>query len=188
MCMPNTMKKMNFSCIADADQLCALFQNAPAAMKSYQRDAMSILLFHIHIRVAESQSSYNASSLLETMCCEASDTPGNCRTTAVYSRDIFLYIPYPLVEVFLFPIFTIEKYLIPDFWPIAYIDPIEEICWMPPLPFCPSNASSPAFAFIIDQVMNHHAFMQNTVRHINRHYTYYMNLYSFYPNCSGYME
>ena len=156
--LPITFAAMNFSCIANADQLCALLQNTPAVWWS-PVDRKSFLLFHMPIHVAASQHSSNASSHLEDMCCEASDTQDICSTTAVYSRPIFEYFPYPLLQVFLFsiPANTIWDYFTSGVKSTAFDNSIEEKCWTPPLPFCPNTSTSTTKIVqgAIKQVKNH---------------------------------
>ena len=126
--LPIIFAAMNFSCIANADQLCALLQNTPAVWWS-PVDRKSFLLFHMPIHVAASQDSSNASSHLEDMCCEASDTQDICSTTAVYSRPIFESVPFTLQKLFL--LFTSTDIL--DYFTSGVISrvldgTIEEIC------------------------------------------------------------
>ena len=144
-CLPN-VDTMNLSCITDANQLCALFQNSPEARKSYQSNDNSLLLFHIHIHVAAFRIGFSDSKHVPTKCkfCAASDSPENCTAVAVYSKqDPFVIYPYLLVKMFLYPVYTIAHFIYPN---PAFIPPynsvIAEICWTPPLPFCPGNASN----------------------------------------------
>ena len=141
--LPITFAAMNFSCIANADQLCALLQNTPAVWWSLE-DRKSLLLFHMPIHVAASQESSNASSHLEDMCCEVSDTQDICSMVTVYFRTIFEYFPYPLLKVFLLSIHadTIWDYFTSGVKPTALGNSIEEKCWTPPLPFCPNISTS----------------------------------------------
>ena len=150
MCMLD-INTMNFSCIANADQLCALFKNTLAS-NMYRGGGFSLLLFHMHIQMAALQSSSNASSHLENRCCEASDTQEICRTTAVYSRAIFEALPYPLMKMF-------TSNLFPDALPKAETESIEDICWTPPLPFCPSSHTDNIIKHFLYQVKNHDANM-----------------------------
>ena len=149
---------MNFSCIANADQLCALLQNTPSVWWN-RENIKSLLLFHMPFHVAASQESSNASATLEDMCCEASDTQDICSTTAVYSRPIFEYFPYPLLQAFLISIHvdTLLDYFTSCVKPTALGNSIEEICWTPPLPFCPNTGTSNAHIVqdAINQVKNH---------------------------------
>ena len=141
-CNPS-VKSLNFSCIENADQLQALFQNSLVAGRMYRT---SLLL--IHIRMAASQNSSNVSRHLEDKCtfCEASDTQDICSTTAVYSHAVFELFPYPLVTVFLLPANTIRAYLTHT---ITRGFSIEEVCWTPPLPFChTSNVGNIIFGSI----------------------------------------
>ena len=156
--LPITFAAMNFSCIANADQLCALLQNIPAGQWKPE-NIKSLLLFHMRIHMAASQDSSNATSHLEDMCCEVSDTQDICSTTAVYSRPIFEYFPYPLLQVFLFsiPANTIWDYFTSGVKPTAFGNSIEEKCWTPPLPFCPNTSTSTTKIVqgAIKQVKNH---------------------------------
>lgn len=143
---------MNFSCIANADQLGALFQNTPAARKFQGRDHVhSLLLFHMHIHMAAPQSNPNDSGHTENECCEAAYTQDTCRTIAAYSRAIFENYPYPLVDLFSFPTATIKKYLISGIQPTS-ADYIEDFCWTPPLPFCLGSEVSGTIRSFIKQV------------------------------------
>ena len=148
---------MNFSCIADADQLCALFQNTPAADRRYERIIKSFLLFHMHVHVAASPNRSTTSSHLEDKCCEASDTQDTCRTTAVYSRAIFEYSPYPLLKLFLISTSAkvIHRYFTSGVTSTALDNTIEEICWTPPYPFCSNTDIAGIVQNIIFQVKNH---------------------------------
>ena len=141
--LPITFAAMNFNCVANADQLCALLQNIPPGQ--YNPDNIKyFLLFHIPIQVAASQNNSNASSHLEDMCCEVSDTQDICSMVTVYFRTIFEYFPYPLLKVFLLSIHadTIWDYFTSGVKPTALGNSIEEICWTPPLPFCPNTSTS----------------------------------------------
>ena len=130
---------MNFSCIANGDQLCALFKNTLAS-KMHQGGGSTLLLFQMHIHKAASQSSINASNHPEDKCCEASDTQDICTRKAVYSRAIYEAFPYPLVKMFLvsIPLEQILDYLFSSSLNAAanFNHLMVEICWTPPLPFC----------------------------------------------------
>ena len=153
--LPITFAAMNFTCIANADQLCALLQNTPVDHWNIK----SFLLFHMHIHVAASQDSSSATSHLEDSCCEVSDSQNSCSTTAVYSRPISEFFPYPLLKVFLFsiPANTIWDYFTSGVKSTAFDNSIEEKCWTPPLPFCPNTSTSTTKIVqgAIKQVKNH---------------------------------
>ena len=147
---------MNFTCIANADQLCALLQNTPAVWWS-PVDIKSLTLIHMPIHVAASQDSFNASSHLEDMCCEVSDTQDICSTTAVYPRPIFESAPFTLQKLFLFSISTdiILDYFTSGVIPKALNETIEEKCWTPPFPFCPNAKDAEVIIMVaISQVKN----------------------------------
>ena len=133
---------LNFSCILSANQLQALLQNSLVADldRIYRRSTVSLLLIHMHTHVGTSQKSSNVSSHPEDKCCKASDTKDNCTTTAVYSRAVFELFPYPLVYAFIFPINTRKQYLKHGTQAVAKSYSIEEVCWTPPLPFCPTSS------------------------------------------------
>lgn len=154
MCM-TMVNTMNFSCIANADQLCALFQNTPEARKFLRRDyKRTLLLFHMHIHMAASQSSPSNSGHQENECCEAAYTQDTCRTIAVYSRAIFAKSPYPLAILFLFPATFMKKYLISGIPPTSVDYSIEDLCWTPPVPFCVGSGASGTILSFIKQVQN----------------------------------
>ena len=148
MCMLD-VNTMNFSCISNSDQLCALFKNTLTS-NMYRVGGFSLLLFHMHIQMAALQSSSNASSHLENRCCEASDTQDICRTTAVYFHAIFEALPYPLMKMF-------TSNLISHVFSKAEAASIEEICWTPPLPFCLGSHTDDIINHFLHQVKNHDA-------------------------------
>ena len=177
--LPITFAAMNFSCIANADQLCALLQDIPAGQWNPE-NIKSFLLFHMHIHMAASQDSSNATSHLEDMCCEVSDTQDICSTTAVYSRPIFEYFPYLLLKVFLFSIkaTTLLDYFTSGVKPTALGNSIEEKCWTPPLPFCPNTSTSTNTIVqgAISQVKNH-------IQYIDHMHAKTSMIFSTVPNC-----
>ena len=136
-----SVKSLNFSCIDNVDQLQALFQNSLGADldRIYQLSTKSLLLIHMQIRVATSQKSSNASSHVGDKCCEVSDAKDMCTTTAVYSHVIYQLFPFPLVKAFIFPIDTMKQYLKLGTQPVATSYSAEDLCWAPPLPFCPTS-------------------------------------------------
>ena len=140
MCMPN-VDKMNFSCIANADQLYALFQNTPTADRRFDWTTVSFVLFHMHIHVATSSNSSNTSNHLEDKCCETSDTQDTCSTTAVYSRRIYQNFPLLLVDVFQISGVgsNVLNYYTSGDYRLWLSSTLPEICWTPPLPFCTSK-------------------------------------------------
>ena len=146
-----SVKSLNFSCIENADQLWALFKAFPTPR---YRDPVSLLLFHMRIDVAAFQNSSNTSVHLEDKCCEPFDAQDVCRTTAVYSRAIYTFLPFPLVKAFLFPIVTIKKYLRSGFTFNIGVDSVEEICWTLPLPFCPGSKTILIIGQFLSQVKN----------------------------------
>ena len=162
-CKTNGNIIRNFSCIANTDQLCVLFQNTPAADKIEQWVTSTgtfygtFLLIHMHIHVAASQ---NVSSHLEDKCCKASDTQDICSTTAVYSRAIFESVPFALQKLFTsISTDTLLDYFTSGVTPSLLEESIEEICWTPPFPFCPNTRASTAMNEVISQVKNYNANM-----------------------------
>ena len=154
----------NFSCIANTDQLCALFQNSPTADKIKQRftrtwaySYWTFLLIHMHIHVAASQ---NVSSHPEDKCCKASDTQDICSTTAVYSRAIFESVPFALQKLFTsVSTDTLSDYFTSGVIPAVLDGTIEEICWTPPFPFCPNNKDAMAMVNLMHKVNDYNANM-----------------------------
>ena len=146
-----SVKSLNFSCIENAEQLWALFKAFPTPR---YRDPISLLLFHMRIDVAAFQNSSNTSGHLKDKYCEPFDAQDVCRTTAVYSRAIYTFVPFPLVKAFLFPTVTIKKYVRSVVAFNIGVASVAEICWMPPLPFCPGSKTLPIIGQFLSQVKN----------------------------------
>ena len=112
----------------------------------------------MRIDVAAFQNSSNTSGHLDDKCCEPFDAQDVCRTTAVYSRAIYTFVPFPLVKAFLFPTVTIKKYVYLSIRSVVAFnigfDSVEEICWTPPLPFCPGRETLPIIGQFLSQVKN----------------------------------